>query len=93
MLLWHLMARQSQGFQYQCPRKGMNKIKKPRGKQGSLSGRGSTGGSITNNPEVQELFSLWLNLTEADQIELLAIARKRVIEHSADKSPNLPQSN
>jgi hypothetical protein len=75
------------------PPQGDEQNQEPLEKQGVLSGRGSAGGSIMNNPEVHEILSLWINLTEADQIELLAIARKRAIEHLANKVPNLPQSN
>jgi hypothetical protein len=36
---------------------------------------GSTGGSIKNNPEIQEIFLIWAKLDDPARCDLLAFAR------------------
>ncbi len=57
------------------PPQGDEQNQKPLEKQGSSSGRGSTGGSIINNQEITELLFVWAKLDETARRDLLAVAR------------------
>ncbi|HUP81521.1 MAG TPA: hypothetical protein VM260_23420 [Pirellula sp.] len=63
------------GEMYLVPPQGDEQNRKAMGKQDCSSVRGSTGGSIKNNPEIRELLFLWAELDKPARRDLLAVAR------------------